>query len=203
MTDIENAFGYNTLIPENIREIFMWLCQDVAALQSKWDFYLELYSDEETTSLLSELASWSFNMIEESLRNDMTMAICRLSDPSITFRKENLSLASLVEKCPDIEGLEEQLADFQVACEPISQWRNRNVGHKDYNTAIRPRENPLPGISKSQIDEIVRLAARLLQTVSFHFGGGDLYFHTVARGGGDDLVFWLKAGREHHSGTHR
>jgi len=199
MTEIENAFGFNERVPESIREIFMWLCQDVVALQSKWDFYLELYGKEENTDLLSELAPWSFNLIEESLRNDMTMAISRLSDPSITIRKENLSLATLVEKCAAIEGLKAQLADFQVACQPISQWRNRHVGHKDFNTTIRPRENPLPGISKPQINEIIKLATRLLKSVSFHFGGGDLYFHTIARGGAEELIFWLKAGHEHHS----
>lgn len=155
MIDFENTFGYDSRIPKSIRGIFMWLCQDVAALQSKWDFYLELYSKEENTALLSELASWSFNIIEETLRNDMTMAICRLCDPSISMGKENLSLATLVEKCSDIPDMERQLVDFQVACEPISRWRNKQVGHNDLHTRIRPRENPLPGINKNKIDEIL------------------------------------------------
>jgi hypothetical protein len=199
LTDFENAFGYDTRIPENIREIFMWLCQDVAALQSKWDFYLQLYSEEENTDLLSELASWSFNIIEESLRNDMTMAICRLSDPSISMHKENLSLAALVEKCKDIPGLETQLADFQEVCKPISNWRNKQVGHNDLHTRIHPRENPLPGISKPQIDEIIKRASDTLSVVAHRYVGGDLNFHTIAQGGAEDLVFWLKSGRDHHS----
>lgn len=199
MTKNKDAFGFNERLPENIREIFLWLCQDVAALQSKWGFYLELYNKEENTALLSELAPWSFNIIEESLRNDMTMAICRLSDRSTTLQKENLSMSTLAKKCADIEGLEEQLTDFQATCEPVSQWRNRHVGHKDFNTVIHPRENPLPGIGKLKIDQIISLALQLLKTVSCYFGGGDLYFHTIARGGAEELVFWLKAGQEHHT----
>jgi HEPN superfamily AbiU2-like protein len=199
MNDFENAFGYDSRIPDNIREIFMWLCQDVAALQSKWDFYLELYGNEETTALLSELASWSFNIIEESLRNDMTMAICRLSDPSITMHKENLSLATLVEKCSDIAGLGNRLVDFQVACQPISKWRNKQVGHHDLHTRISPRENPLPGINKNQVNEIIKQASDILSVVAFRYTGGELNFHTVSRGGAEDLIFWLKSGQEHYS----
>lgn len=177
----------------------MWLCQDVAALQSEWDFYLELYGKEENTALLSELASWSFNIIEESLRNDMTMAICRLCDPSITMRKENLSLATLVKKCPDIADLDQRLKDFQAVCEPISSWRNKQVGHNDLHTRIHPRENPLPGITKYQIDEIIKQASALLRVVAFRYTGGELNFHTISRGGAEDLVFWLKSGQDHHS----
>jgi hypothetical protein len=199
VTEIENAFGYDTRIPENIREIFMWLCQDVAALQSKWDFYVELYGREENTTLLTELAPWSFNIVEESLRNDMTMAICRLSDPSISLRKESLSLATLVEKCPDFSDLGERLADLQAVCEPISKWRNKQVGHNDLHTRIHPRENPLPGITKQQIDEIIKKASDILSEVAFRYTHGELNFHTISRGGAEDLIFWLKSGRDHHS----
>ncbi len=200
MSNFENAFGYDSQIPESIREIFMWLCQDVAALQSKWDFYLELYDKEENTALLSDLASWSFNIIEESLRNDMTMTICRLCDPSISFgSKENLSLATLVKNCPDIPDLGRQLAEFQVACQPISTWRNKQVGHNDLRTRILPRENPLPGITKSQIDKIAKLASTILSTVALHYTHGELVFHTISRGGAEDLIFWLKSGQEHQA----
>jgi hypothetical protein len=195
----ENTFGYDTKMPEKIREIYMWLCQDVASLQSKWDFYLELYDKKETTDLLNELASWSFNLIEESLRNDMTMAICRLRDPLISFNKENLSLATLIEKCSDIPGLGTQLKHFQDASEAVSKVRNKQVGHNDLNTVIRPRENPLPGINKTQIDQILKLATDILKVVSLHYSDADVNFHTIARGGAEDLIFWLKAGQEYHS----
>jgi hypothetical protein len=199
MVRIEDAFGYDIRVPEKIRETFMWLCNDVADLQSKWDFYLELYGKEENTALLSELAPWSFNIIEESLRNDMTMAICRLSDRSITMGEKNLSLATLVENCPDISGLDTTLAEFQASCKPISKWRNKHVGHKDFKTLIRPREKPLPGINKIQIEQILILAEKILKIVCLYYTKGELGFYTISRGGAEDLIFWLKAGQEHHS----
>jgi len=67
------------------------------------------------------------------------------------------------------------------------------------NTKIQPRENPLPGITKNQIDEIINQASEILKIVAFHYANGDLYFHTISHGGAKDLVFWLKSGRDHHN----
>lgn len=199
MTDIEHTFGYNNQVPENIRETLMRLCQDVAVLQSKWDFYLELFSKQENAALLSELALWSFKIVEGSLRNDMTMAICRLGDPSVTRGKRNLSLATLVEYCPNIQNLSTLLTEFQKECKPISKLRNKHVGHKDFNTVICPTENPLPGIKKSQIDKVLALAEEILRVIYHHYTQSDLYFHITSRGDAKKLIFWLKAGQKHHS----
>jgi hypothetical protein len=197
----ENEFGYDAKLPENIRTNFMWLCQDVASLQSKWDFYLELYGNQENTDLMSELALWSFNIIEESLRNDMTMAICRLSDPSASLRKENLSLATLVNKCSNIPDLDAKLLNIQAESESVSQYRIKQVAHNDLNTVISPRENPLPGINKTQIDQILKLASDILNILFLYYTGGELNFHTISQSGAETLIFWLKAGQEHYSQT--
>jgi hypothetical protein len=198
---LEDRFGYDEKLPENIRTTFMWLCQDVADLQSKWDFYTELFGKEENTELVSELASWSFNIIEDSLRNDMTMAICRLSDPVeyLGGKVENLSLAYLVKNCPQVAGLDKLLVEFQSACAPIRAYRNKRVGHRDFNTVIKPLEHPLPGISRKDIDLILKLASQFLATALRHLTNGDLNFHTVTSSGAKTLIFWLKAGKELHS----
>ncbi len=124
-------FGYSEKLPEGIRDIFMWLCQDVASLQHKWDFYLELFGKDENTQLLSELAVASFNIIFEILQNDITMAICRLSDPPKSMGQKNLSMATLVKKFKDIEGLDKLMIEFQENCKPVRQRRNKRVGHRD------------------------------------------------------------------------
>jgi hypothetical protein len=191
----KNAFGYVDQLPENIRDSFMWLCQDVASLQHKWDFYLELFGKNQNTDLLSELAPASFNIIFETLQNDITMAICRLSDPPKSMGQENLSLATLVKNCTEIEGLDGFLTDFQNICEPVRQRRNKRVGHRDLNTVIKPLENPLPGVSKEQIDIILKTAAAILNSVLQNYDNGELNFHTISPGGADSLIFWLKTGK--------
>jgi len=190
-------FGYDIRLPENIREVFMWLCQDVASLQRKWDSYLKLFSSQENTSLLSELAQGFFQVIEESLRNDMTMAICRLSDPPKSMGKDNLSLRTLVEQCDERARVSDLLKDFVVACESVRQYRNKRVGHNDLNTTIKPKENLLPGIDRNQIDTILQLAGDILNTIYQQFTDGELYFAPLQIGGVDDLIHWLEIAREH------
>lgn len=198
-TEFSDRFGYSEKIPESIRTMVMWLCQEVTSLQSKWDFYLELFSKKQNTDLLSDLARFSFNIIEESLRFDMIMAVCRLSDPVKSSGQENLSFAQLVENCSNIAGLDSIQSKFQNACEPVRKLRNKRVGHKDLNTFIKPSGHPLPGIHKEHMDLIVELASNILRTVFQHYAGGDLYFHTIARGDAKDLIFWLSQGREFHA----
>lgn len=197
-----NTFGYDPALPEDTREIFMWLCQDVAAVHSKWRFYLELFSSEEHTGLMSDLARSSFQIIEESLRSDMTMSICRLSDPIEYGRHRNLSLQTLGQHCGGIGNVNELLGDFLEACEPIRQYRNKRVGHNDLAMTIEPHDNPLPGIGRGQIDRVLELASAILNTIYQNYVDSELAFaHPIFIGGADALIYCLESAKEHLSGT--
>jgi len=187
-----NKFGYDPKLPEEIREIFMWLCQDVVSLRGKWDFYLGLFSNEENTALLNRLARASFHIIEESLRNDMTMGICRLSDPHKTLGKENLSLETLIQRCNPIPNVSTLLKDFQDACAPLRKHRNKRVGHNDLTSTIKPQNNSLPGIGRSDIDRIFRLAGSILNAIYQNYVDAELFFSPLVIGGADDLIYCLK-----------
>lgn len=188
----DEAFGYNTHVPENIREILMWLCQDVLSLHNKWSLYLGLFRAEDDRYLLSELALGSFNIIEESLRFDMTMSIRRLSDPPGRGKRKNLSLQTLAEKCDDIDNVGELLERFLAACEPVRRLSDKRVAHRDLSTTIKADENPLPGIAEKRIDQIVELAARILNLIYRNFDDKELAFQPSLIGGADALLYWLR-----------
>lgn len=196
---LNDAFGYDPRLPDNIREVFMWLCQDIASLRNKWSFYLELFGSKGNTELLSELARASFQIIEESLRDDMTMAICRLSDPPQSMGKNNLSLPTLVHRFGELDTAAELLKDFLGACEPVRQYRNKRIGHNDLNTTIRPQDNPLPGIGRKHIDRIVQLAEQILNGIYQRFVDGELFFKSAHIGGADALIFWLKMAKDYET----
>jgi hypothetical protein len=190
-------FGYVPKLPDNIREIFMWLCQDVSSLRSKWKFYRELFGTKENVELFSDLARASFHIIQESLRNDMTMAICRLSDPPQSMGKNNLSFSALFQQLSELDNAPILLKDFQLGCKPVRQYRNKRVGHYDLNTRIKPQDNPLPGVGLNEFDQIVQLAEQVLNTVVKRFDNIELIFTIVQMGGGDELTFWLKTAKEY------
>lgn len=191
-------FGYDERIPEPIRHMYMPLCQDVAMLHHKWEFYLELFGKAENTTLMSNVAPAAFNIIEESVRNDLTMSICRLADPATMGGNENLTLARLADECRTIPGIDRMWLDFRTACEPFVAHRNKRVGHNDLDRAISPSENPLPGVSRQMVEGVLRLAASMLQAVQAHFSDAERSFVPHHFGGADALMYWLKQGWEQH-----
>ena len=199
-----DAFGYEPKLPPEIQSICMELCQEVAHLNHKWHFYLDLFSLSENTDLLSEIAEASFQIIEDSLRCDMTMAICRLSDPKVSMGKENLSFDLLVSKCeplptiaailPELKILLEQ---FRLESKPIVQYRNKLVGHNDLITIIKPHENPLIGINRPMISNTLELAGKILKLIYGHYAKTDLHFKAFHLGGAKALLCHLKIARDH------
>jgi hypothetical protein len=188
----ETDFGYSENIPEELRGAIMQLCNDVAMLRHKWASYLDLYGSQEHTALLSDVAPAFFQLIDEALRNDIIMGICRLSDPGHTLSTENLSLATLVARCNAVPNALALLTAFQSAAGCVRLYRNRRVAHNDLNARIRPHEDPLPEIERRQIDEIIRLATSTLKAVYEHYCKTDLPFEPIDRGGVRDLVDRLR-----------
>ena len=190
-------FGYNEKLPEEIRDIFIRLCQDVVSLNQKWQLYTDLFTDPDVTALLSNIARGAFQVIEETLRNDMTMLIGRLCDPAISGGHKNISLRALLEQAPTIPGLDKKVEDFIGACKTVERHRNKAVAHNDLDTFILPHKNPLPGIMRGQVNEIVGKAGEILNFVVQRYDDCDLAFDfLVGVGGVDHLIFWLRKAKE-------
>ncbi len=195
------AFGHCPELPDHVRDMFTDLCQDVASLHAKWQLYLDLFSSDDDTALLSGLARSSFQLFEEALRSDMTMAICRLSDPHESPGSrgmENLSIDTLVRRLGHTSDLDALLRQFQEECESVRRYRNKRVGHNDLNTALEPKDNPLPGIGRRRIERILQLAAQILNTVYRSVVDAELGFRPLLIGGGSDLLYWLRLAKHHH-----
>ncbi len=186
-------FGEYPQLPEDVQPVFKDLCQDLVSLHDKWRLYLDLFSNGHTVDLLDDVARASFQMVEESLRSDVTMSISRLSDErKSSAGGENLSIQALVDELPSIPDLKALWEDFHDKCKPLRRYRNKRIGHNDFDTALRPHDNPLPDIGRVQVDEILKAASKLMKHVLTHFGGGELGFERTCIGGGEDLIHWLK-----------
>jgi AbiU2 len=184
--------GRGDCMPEEIRALCKGLCRDVAALQLKWNSYLELFGNPEAAALLSDTAAAFFQIVAESLRNDIVQSICRLGDPSRALGPDNPSLATLVAKCHDVPHVEDLLTAIQAACGPVRRHRHRHLGHDDFGARIRPREDLLADVGRAEIDEILRLAGGILRVVYAHFSAGDPDLLPAAIGGAVDLIRRLK-----------
>lgn len=195
--DDDKAFGYTAELPEDMRPVFQDLCEDVASLHGKWRLYLELFSDRDTVDLLNDVAMASFQMFEESLRCDITMSICRLSDPLQSCGQDNLSIKILVERFAKVQGLAQLWNDFRRCCQPVREYRNKRVGHNDLDAALQPHDNPLPNVTRPTIDAILSAATKLVNHVYGFHTERELLFEPFDTGGGKDLVSRLKSESDH------
>ena len=195
--DDDKQFGDVPELPEEVRLVFEDLCKDLASLHGKWRFYLDLFSDADTVDVLSDVARASFQMVDESLGNDIVMAICRLSDPSQLGSHANLSIGVLAKKFSELPEVKQLWDDFEGLCGPVRQYRNKRIGHNDLNTVLQPHDNLLPNIPRATIDSILSAAAKLLNYVYHHYTNSGLIFEPLCIGGGKDLVLWLKRAQDH------
>ena len=79
MTDIVKWPNF----PEGVRDIFEDVWQDIAFLHSKWNLYLDLFANLESIMVLNRTTPSAFQLIEESLRVDMTMTFKTASAGSV------------------------------------------------------------------------------------------------------------------------
>ena len=131
-------------LPAEIRDLALRLREDLATLRLKWSSYRELFGSRENTRLLTDTARACFQMVEESLRHDIILSVCRLSDPTRTLGGESPSFATLVAQCGNIPRAEDLLIAFQAACGSVRRYRHRHLGHNDPEALIEPREHLLP-----------------------------------------------------------
>ena len=188
----ENDFGFRPDLPENVRDIFMWLCQDLASLCYKWKTYRNLFKPE-NEAILYNTAQQAFKVIEESLRVDMTMMICRLGDPLRSCGKENLNFKALEHCYENDTDLKKLVKGFQDACEPIKTHRNKLVAHSDMQTRLKPDENLMPPVGRSEIETVIDCATKVLNHIEPNMGFVPYDFM-----GADTLVFWLQKGWDDH-----
>jgi hypothetical protein len=141
----EERFGFEENMPEPIRVLFVELAEDVVQLHHTWEFMSEIFGKPVNVSLLNKTAPAAGRLIGQALEDSMIMAACRLSDKLWT-RQDNLTLERLAKACSEIPGLEQLCKDFYTTTSPFRAHRNKRISHDDLGTAIKPHENPLPGL---------------------------------------------------------
>jgi hypothetical protein len=179
-------------MPSDLLQVYESLWQDVAGLHSRWKLYSQLFRvSESQVEFLREMAPSFFGVLQNTFLDDILMAFSRITDPARQGRKENLTLKLLAERIdpstyPELHQRVDGLADDIVAhCAPFRDLRNRSLAHKDLPTALHYHPDPLPGISRSMIDDALRMLRTLMNAIQGDFDHAETaYEHIIQRGDG-------------------
>lgn len=177
--------------PEDIREPFRLLYNEVVELRKMWQFYQTLFA-RENLSILADISKDSFQIIQDALVDSMTMAICRLRDPVKQHGHKNLSLTIFGDP-NTYPYASEALERLEKACKEVVDVRNQRVGHASFSARTDPLNHPLPEINAENVNLIIELMEQTINSAykdrkqeEFGFETGDIH-------AGDDLVSWLES----------
>jgi hypothetical protein len=136
-------------IPAEIAEIWEPINDETVMVHAYWATFMDLYGGpKEQLEILDKSAGFFFNVIQDALATDIQLTLSKLSDPAMTFKKENATVQHLLNEVaklnvPDLVKKLTPLYDaFNSACEPVRELRNKVIAHADRNIALRKPRHP-------------------------------------------------------------
>ncbi len=191
--------------PPGIGELFFELHNVTCGLQLIWQDYRALFgTSQERIELLNHSASSFFGRLDHILRHDIFLRIARLTDPPATGRHANASLAQLAGRLrPHLDTsrtaeLSTKLQELEDCCAPMRDLRNRMLAHDDLDTALHFHPDPLPGISRANIESALECIRSLLNYVESLFRTSTTYYkQVIATGTAESLIAALERARKH------
>lgn len=193
---------YRKAFPPGSGDLFFSLWNDVVFLHLDWATYRSLFgTSQERFDTLNWAAGQFFNTVYRVLWNDIIMRIARLTDPATSGRgRDNASLQGLLKKLegkvpPNVAtDWEVDLSSLRSAAGRIRVLRDKTLAHADLKTALHYDENPLPGISRADIEGLLLAIRKLMNAVERHFRDVSMHFEwsIPALGDAESLIAVLE-----------
>ena len=193
------------VFPEGTGELFYELWSDVAHLHLDWQNYGSLYgTSPERIDLLNWAAPLFFALLDGILFHDIILAIARITDPATTGKFQNASIENSLKKLEThldsslARQFREGFADLSNHCKSVRDYRDKIIAHNDLDIALRYRADPLPGISRANIESTLEKIQKIMGDIEKHFRGTRTsYTHIFTSNDGETLIHVLENAREH------
>jgi hypothetical protein len=169
-------------------ELYHALWQEVAWLYIKWEEYVGLFGTKPSRiELLNRAAPSFFRIVEDSMWDDVTLHVARLTDPPKSKGRANLTiqrLPNLVDHLMTRDALASLIATAIGASDFCRDWRNRRIAHRDLNLALERGAEPLKPASREKMRAALSSIVGVLNVISVHYLDSTSFFENGARGGG-------------------
>jgi hypothetical protein len=201
-------------VPDSIKEVFEQLKSEITSLHARWKIYRQLFGhSDERIGLLNRCAPTFFFFIHGVLIDEIQLSIGKLTDRARTGKNENLSFKKLHEQIEELgdEVLSSTLSEILIdlcgepnnpdkpgRCEVIRNRRHKRIAHFDLKTLIQPDTDPLPGVSRQMIEDVLALVRKYMNTIEGYYCQSEYRYHDPIIGpyDGEALVAVLEDGLE-------
>ena len=183
-------------------ELYDILSNQVTWIHLKWKEFRTLFgTSPERIAFLNEAAPAFFGDLQDVLRNDVLLHLCRLTDPLESAGKPNLTIARLFPLISNdgLRGKAEEL--FKVVKDKTRfarEWRNRRLAHREFPVAVEVVARSLTPGSRQEVEEALAAIRGVMNCIEVHYQKSTvLYEHSIEElGGVDALLKCLEKGVE-------
>jgi len=174
--------------------LFYRLWNECVWLHWRWSEYLILYGTKaESVELLNKAAPSFFRVVQDSLWETVLLHICRMTDPTESTRRPNLTLQALpplvaTEIRPRVESLVQQALD---RCTFARDWRNRRIAHRDLALALGQSALPLVSASRQSVRAALESIVSTLNAVDDHYRNANTAYDAVPPAGNAEALLYV------------
>jgi hypothetical protein len=169
LTPEEAKTHYIEKMGRALGEQYSALWQEVAWLYIKWGDYVELFGTKPSrVDLLNQAAPAFFRIIQDSLWEDILLHLCRLTDPSRSMGKSNLTICNLtaLATAPQAQASLPALIDDAINKTGFCRdWRNRHIAHRDLNLVLDASASSLEPASRQHVRDALAAIVAVLNAV--------------------------------------
>lgn len=195
----EEAQQYNiALMGEPLGVQYSLLWQELAALHAIWHEYEELFgTNPERVQVLNEASRWFAFLIQEELWSATLLGIARITDPSSTGKKANLTVQNLGALVSDahtraeVDRMVKDALEKTIFCRDM---RNRRIAHRDLDLALKNSATTVPAATRNEVNEALAALAAILNANSLRYKEGHTEFRPITSNGALSLLYVLDEG---------
>lgn len=163
-----------TKMGDEFGSLFYHLYNETVWLTIKWLEYNELYGTKPSRiDLMNQVAPQIFFIIEKTLWNDLLLGISRITDPSETYKKRNITFQAIPKHIEDAElknSIEIDIKGIIEKTQFCRDWRNRSIAHFDYDLNINEQKaEPLAPANRKLISEVMKMLQDVINRLYFHY----------------------------------
>lgn len=189
--------GYISEMGQQLGASFYELYRKLMELHVLWQQYRQLFgSDADTVHLLNRTSGLFFKIVQDELWDSVLLGVSRMTDPPTTGKKKNLTIQSLPPLIADTK-LQSEVQDLcdkaLVAAEFAREHRNKRIAHQDHDYLSNRNSDPLSGISRALVEEMLAALRAVLNRLDLHFRDSTvMYEEFVDESGARLLVHKLR-----------
>ncbi|MBP5957939.1 hypothetical protein ICA16_19875 [Pseudomonas anatoliensis] len=164
---------YISAMGQELGADFYELYVELVELHILWQQYRQLFGNTtDTVQLLNRTAGLFFKIVQDELWDSVLLGVSRMTDPPGSGKFKNLTVQSLSLLITDyaVKTEVQDLCTKAVAATAFArEHRNKRIAHQDHNYLSNRNSNPLSGISRTTVENMLAALRDVMNHLDNHF----------------------------------